>query len=161
TDGGHDARQRSFLANVRSSVRHFCARYRAVAPELEWVAGRIDGYDSAASLFEGLLHAVRRTGHKLYLLLDAYNTFSTLLLADGDLTVYDDAAGDGTGFVRTFYAVLKTGTSSGVLGRTFITGVLPDLTDDLRRGFNVVTDISDALGTSTLVGFTPGDVERA
>src|SRR5262249_26255592 len=65
------------------------------------------------------------------------------------------------GFVRSFYATLKTGTMSGAVGRMFITGVAPLLLDDLASGFNIATHISFDPPLNTLAGFTRADVERS
>jgi hypothetical protein len=161
TDSGHDALRRSFLLGVKERVHNFCARYRAVAPELDQLAGRLDGYDSAEGLADALLNAVLRAGHKVYLLIDEYDHFANRLLSDGEHTLYDDAIVKRTGFVRTFYAQLKAATQSGVLERLFVTGVTPLMLDDLSSGFNVATNISLDVDFDTLTGFTRADVARA
>ena len=161
TDGGPGALRRSFLEKVKVRVHHFCFKYRTLAPELDWLAGRLDGYESAEALVDGLLHAVLRTGRQLYLLIDEYDHFANRLLSDGGGTLYDDAIVKRTGFVRSFYAQLKTGTQSGGLGRMFVTGVTPLMLDDLASGFNIATNISQDPDFNSLTGFTRADVARA
>jgi hypothetical protein len=161
TDAGHDALRRSFLDTVKEGVRDACFRYRTVAPELDWLSRRIDACDSPETLVGDLLQAVRSTGHKLYLLIDEYDHFANRLLADSESDLYDQTIVKRTGFVRTFYTKLKTGTRSGVLGRIFITGVTPLMLDDLSSGFNIVTSITTSHQVNALAGFTHEDVERA
>ncbi len=66
-----------------------------------------------------------------------------------------------TGFVRTFYATLKSGTRTGALVRMFITGVSPLMLDDLSSGFNIAIQASMSPRVHTLAGFTREDTERA
>src|SRR5262249_7898064 len=146
---------------VKERVRPFCARYRALAPELAGLAGRIDACDSPEALLGDVLQAVWTAGRKLYLLVDEYDGFANRLLSDGEHTLYDDGMVKRTGFVRAFYSKLKTGTQTGALGRLFITGVTPLVLDDLASGFNIVTSITNRPHFNALAGFTHADVERA
>jgi hypothetical protein len=109
----------------------------------------------------GVLNAVRRSGHKLYVLIDEYDHFANRLLSGGADDLYEESIVKRTGFIRTFYAKLKTGTGSGAVGRMFITGVTPLLLDDLSSGFNIISPISQSPRFNTLAGFTRADVERA
>jgi hypothetical protein len=134
--------------------------YRGAVPELEWLTGRIDGYESPEALLGGVLHVVLNSGHKLYLLIDEYDHFANRLLSDGAEGLYAASIVKRTGFIRTFYAKLKTGTRTGAIGRMFITGVTPLLLDDLSSGFNIITNVSQDPDLSALAGFTRADVER-
>src|SRR5262249_38492158 len=127
----------------------------------DWLTGRIDGYESAAELAEAMLYAVLRTGRKLYLLIDEYDSFANRLLSEGGEKLYDETIVQRTGFVRTFYTQLKKGTRSGGLARLFVTGVTPLMLDDLASGFNIVTSITQSPHFNILAGFTHADVERA
>jgi hypothetical protein len=160
-DGGHESLGRSFLENVRESVHDWLFAYRELAPELDWLTDRIDGYESPEALIGGVLHAVRRSGKKLYVLVDEYDHFANRLLSGGEEGLYEESVVKRTGFIRTFYAKLKTGTRTGAIGRMFITGVTPLMLDDLSSGFNIVTPISTSARWNTLAGFTRAEVERA
>jgi hypothetical protein len=161
TDGGHEALRRSFLDRVKERVFDWVFAHRDVAPELQWLEGRIDGYESPESLMGGVFTAVRRSGHKLYVLIDEYDHFANRLLSGGADDLYAESIVKRTGFVRTFYAMLKAGTGSGALGRMFITGVTPLMLDDLSSGFNMATHISSSPRFNSLAGFTRADVDRA
>src|SRR5262249_11257043 len=81
------------------------------------------------------------------------------LLSSGEGTLYE-AIVKKTGFVRTFYATLKSWTGSAV-ARMFVTGVSPIMLDDLSSGFNIATHASLDVGLSALAGLTRADTEHA
>ncbi|MCC6551422.1 MAG: AAA family ATPase [Polyangiaceae bacterium] len=103
---------------------------------------------------------VTAEGHRLYVLIDEYDSFANDLLSAGKQDLYEPLT-EHTGFVRSFYRTLKSGTQSGAIGRLFVTGVSPLLLDDMASGFNIATHISRDPRMSSLVGFTRADVERA
>jgi hypothetical protein len=158
-DGGEDLLRRSFLEAIRGPVEALILRYRERFPPLAHLYEQLDGFDDAASLLGRLANIVNGMGQKLYLLIDEYDNFANRLLSAGAEDLYTNLV-ERTGFVRTFYATLKLGTSSGAIGRIFITGVAPLLLDDLSSGFNIVTHISQDPDFQTLTGFTRADVER-
>jgi hypothetical protein len=159
--GDHESLRRSFHDTVKESVHDWVFAYREHAPELGWLTDRIDGYESPEALLGGVLNAVRRTGRRLYLLVDEYDHFANRLLSGGADGLYEESVVKRTGFIRTFYAKLKTGTRTGTVARMFITGVTPLLLDDLSSGFNIISHVSQHRDLNTLVGFTRADVERA
>src|SRR5262249_52368693 len=160
-DGDHDSLRRSFLDVVREGVYDCVFAHKGSAPELDWLTDRIDGYESPEALLGGVLNAVRRAERKLYVLIDEYDHFANRLLSGGADRLYEESIVKRTGFIRTFYAKLKTGTRTGAVGRMFITGVTPLMLDDLSSGFNIVTPISTSPRFNTLAGFTRADIERA
>lgn len=159
-DGGAETLRRTFLEAVRSSALELVLRHGGRIPALGRLEDRLYGFQDAESVLSALLGVVNGTGHKLYVLIDEYDTFANSLLAGGGDDLYSQVV-DRTGFVRTFYRTLKTGTASGAVGRVFITGVLPLLIDDLASGFNIVSHASRSPELSTLAGFTRAEVERA
>ncbi len=160
TDRGQEALLRTFLAAVRSGVEGLIMAHRARVPELTRLDERLDTFLDPEALLSALMTAVRGAGHRLYVLIDEYDHFANRLLAGGAEDVYE-ALVKKTGFVRTFYATLKSGTTSGAVGRMFITGVSPLMLDDLSSGFNIATHASLSPRVSTLAGFTRADTERA
>ncbi len=161
TGGGPELLEQSFLESVRERVAAWIFTHRGVAPELDWLAGEIGGYRSPEAVMGGVLSAVQRTGYKLYLIVDEYDHFANRLLSVEGEALYDETVVKRTGFVRTFYAKLKSGTQTGALARMFVTGVTPLLLDDLSSGFNISTNISTSARFNTLAGFTRAEVERA
>jgi hypothetical protein len=160
TDAGPDVLRRTFFEAVRSPVRTFLLRYRAFLPPLGDIYDTLDQFQDAEALIGTVLDVVAATPHEIYVIIDEYDHFANRLLAGGSEDVYD-AIVKKTGFVRTFYATLKSGTTSGAVGRMFITGVSPLLLDDLSSGFNIAAHGSLDVGLSALAGFTRQDTERA
>jgi hypothetical protein len=160
TEGDAAAIQQSFATCVRARVRGFLMRYRDRFPELGRLEADLESHRDAAGLMTTLLSIVRALGHQLYLLIDEYDHFANRLLADGGEDVYESIV-RGTGFVRSFYAALKAETSSGALGRMFVTGVSPIMLDDLSSGFNIIRHISMWERFNAMAGFTRAETERA
>lgn len=160
TDAGPEALRRTFVESVRSRVRTFLLRYRERLPALADLYAGLDRFEDAESLVDAVVSTVAATPYKIYLLIDEYDHFANRLLSSGEGTLYE-AVIKKTGFVRTFYAALKSGTTSGVVARMFITGVSPLMLDDLSSGFNIATHASMDLRLATLAGFTRADTERA
>jgi hypothetical protein len=160
TDCGLDEMRRSFLGTLKNCLRLFLIRYRERLPDLARLDATLDTYHDAAALIGSLLAIVAGTGHKLCLLVDEYDNFANRLLSDGKQDLYESIVG-ATGFVRTFYATLKAGTTTGALARMFVTGVSPILLDDLSSGFNIIRHISQKPAFNAMAGFTRAEVERA
>jgi len=160
TDGGEDLLRSSFLDVVRGRVATFLLRYRDRVPVLADLYPRLDEFPTAEGLIGRVLDVVAATPYKMYLLIDEYDHFANRLLAAGEGTVYETIV-KKTGFVRTFYATLKSGTQSGAVARMFVTGVSPLMLDDLSSGFNIATHASMDIGLNELAGFTREDTERA
>jgi hypothetical protein len=159
-DGGEAALRRTFLEAVRIPVQGLVLRHGDRVPALARLEDRLDNFQDAESLIAAVLNVVRASGHRLYLLIDEYDTFANGLLAAGQDDLYSQVV-DRSGFIRTFYRALKVGTQTGAVGRIFITGVTPILLDDLASGFNIVSHVSQNRELNTLLGFTRADVERA
>ena len=160
TDAGEDMLRRSFAEAVRSGIRTFVLRYRERVPALGDLYAGLGDVQDAEALIGMVLSVVAATSHKIYLLIDEYDHFANRLLSAGEGTVYDTIV-KKTGFVRTFYATLKSGTRSGAVGRMFVTGVSPLMLDDLSSGFNIATHASMDIGLNEIAGFTRADTERA
>ncbi len=159
-DGGADTLRRTFLEAVRGPVLDLVLRHGSRIPALARLEEYLHTFQDTESLLSTLMSIVRPSGHKLYVLIDEYDTFANSLLTAGGDDLYSQVV-DRSGFIRTFYRTLKMGTRSGAVGRIFITGVSPILLDDLASGFNIVTHISKQPELNTLAGFTRADVERA
>jgi hypothetical protein len=160
TDRGQDALRRTFVESVRARVATFLLRYRERVPELGDVYARLDDFEDAEALMGRVLSVVAATPHRIYLIIDEYDHFANRLLSAGEGTVYD-AIVKKTGFVRTFYATLKSATTSGAVGRMFVTGVSPLMLDDLSSGFNIAKHASMSPRLATLAGFTREETARA
>ena len=160
SDGGPEALRRTFFEAVKARVVRFLLAYQEQVPRLGWLLDRVDGYQDAEALLGMLMPLVEMSGHKLYVLIDEYDTFTNALLSAGEEDLYARVV-ERTGFIRSFYRTLKAGTQSGAIGRIFVTGVSPLLLDDLSSGFNIGYNVSRDHRLNTLAGLTHADVERA
>jgi hypothetical protein len=158
-DGGPEALRPAFFQAVRSRVVGFIARYRDRVPSLAGLEGRLHELQTPEAILGELMVLVREAGQKMYVLIDEYDNFANRILSEGAEDLYESIV-QRTGFVRTFYATLKAGTTTGAISRMFITGVSPLVLDDLSSGFNIAAHISNSPRLSTLAGFTRAEVER-
>ena len=159
TDTGQEVLRRSFVENVRNRARTFLLRYRDLVPALDPIYASLDQIQDAESIIDAVFSAVAATPHTIYVLIDEYDHFANRLLAAGSEDLYK-AIVEKTGFVRTFYAALKTGTA-GPVRRIFITGVSPLMLDDLSSGFNITSQASMSRRLHAFAGFTRAETERA
>lgn len=160
TDQGFDTLVYSFWRAVRDPVAGFIERHAKLVPMLSAEAERLDDIRTADGLIGAVMTAAKAAGHTLYVLIDEYDTFANALLSTEQRDIYSQVTNKG-GFVRAFYRILKTGSDTGAIARTFITGATPILLDDLTTGFNVATNISVEPRFNALAGFTEADVTRA
>ncbi len=160
TDSGIDALMETFFHSIRGRIEGFLKRYSSRVPDLAPLLARLHTYRYPEDLMSDLLVLLSVTPYKIYLLIDEYDNFANRLLSDGQQDVYESVVG-ATGFIRTFYASLKAGTTAGSLGRMFITGVSPILLDDLSSGFNIIRHISLKPKLNAMVGFTRAEVEQS
>jgi hypothetical protein len=160
TDGGPEVLRRTFFQSVRSRVRAFLLRYRDRFQPLADIYDELGKFQEAEALLGEVMAVVSTTPYKLYVLIDEYDYFGNRLLAGGSQDLYGSII-KSTGFVRTFFATLKSGTGAGAVGRMFITGVTPLMLDDLSSGFNIISRVSQDPDLNALAGFNRADVERA
>ena len=94
-----------------------------------------------------------RVGLKIYLFIDEYDHFTNHILSDAARLEEYKGETHGTGYLRTFFDTIKSGTYSSI-ERVFITGVSPVTLDDLTSGFNIGTNYSLDYRFNEMVGFT-------
>ena len=115
--------------------------------------------NQASDRLSALFTYCRHHQLQLYILIDEYDNFTNTILTTHGKRHYHELT-HGTGFFRTFFNVLKGGTSvqdSG-LARLFITGVSPVTMDDVTSGFNIGIQISLYPALQTVAGFTRDEV---
>ena len=146
--------QKGFLKKVKTGVEELCNAYPLIFSNdfLE----KLLAIDKAETLIEKLFTAVKKAGHKIYLLIDEYDHFANELISF-DLNAFKKSVTEN-GFVRKFYETIKTATRNGNVDRLFITGVSPITVDSMTSGFNISTQLSMNLECHNLMGFTEGDV---
>ena len=100
-----------------------------------------------------------RVGLKIYLFIDEYDHFTNHILSDAARIEEYKGETHGTGYLRTFFDTIKSGTYSSI-ERVFITGVSPVTLDDLTSGFNIGTNYSLDYDFNEMVGFTEKEVRE-
>ena len=100
-----------------------------------------------------------RVGLKIYLFIDEYDHFINHILSDAARLEEYKGETHGTGYLRTFFDTIKSGTYSSI-ERVFITGVSPVTLDDLTSGFNIGTNYSLDYDFNEMVGFTEKEVRE-
>jgi hypothetical protein len=77
-----------------------------------------------SDIFERFLRSIpKEMDDSLYVMIDEYDHFANELLSF-QVDLFEETVSQ-TGFVRKWYEVLKSGTSSGLIQRIFATGVSP------------------------------------
>ena len=151
------------LGNYRSSMdaicntefNYFCDVYEQYLPK--GIKEEMNKKNGCVEQLDYLYREARKTDARIYLFIDEYDHFTNYILSDA--ARLDEYKGEthGTGYLRTFFDTIKSGTDSS-LERVFVTGVSPVTLDDLTSGFNIGTNYSLDYGFNEMVGFTEVEV---
>ena len=153
--------EESFNFHVTSCARLFALRYGAFA-DFTRTAQAKTAVEAVIAIREALCGAQGqgRAVPPLYVIIDEYDNFMNQLIVarrDGD---YEKLVSK-TSFLKNFFKAMKAGIEEdGVIGRTYITGVLPVVLDDLTSGFNVATMVNLRPELLGMLGFTQPDVDK-
>ena len=151
------------LGNYRSALdaicntefNYFCDVYEQYLPK--GIKEEMNKKNGCVEQLDHLYREARKTDAKIYLFIDEYDHFTNHILSDA--ARLDEYKGEthGTGYLRTFFDTIKSGTDSSI-ERVFITGVSPVTLDNLTSGFNIGTNYSLDYGFNQMVGFTEEEV---
>lgn len=151
------------LGNYRSSMdahcntrfNSFCESYASLLPE--GTKEEMNRKNGCVEQLDYLYDVCCKAGLKIYLFIDEYDHFTNNILSDATrLKEYKDET-HGTGYLRSFFDTIKSGTYSSI-ERVFVTGVSPVTLDDLTSGFNIGTNYSLSYAFNEMVGFTENEV---
>ena len=160
-EGDLAAIERSFNFHVTSCARLFALQYGAFA-DFARTAQAKTAVEAVITIREALCGArsLGRNVPQLYVIIDEYDNFMNQLIVakrDGD---YEKLVSK-TSFLKNFFKALKAGIEEdGVIGKTYLTGVLPVVLDDLTSGFNVATVVNLEPRLLGMLGFTQADVDK-
>ena len=142
TAGDFTRLEQAFRRKVASRCTGFVSRYRSMLERPELVTERVRAAENASGALDELLQAVEEAGRKVYVLIDEYDNFANDLISARRQEHYQQMVRN-TGFVKTFFKVLKeyTQVGGGVVDRVFMTGVSPLMLDDLTSGFNITKNL--------------------
>ena len=144
--GSVDDIAESLRRHVLTRAELFLTDYRDHLPE-----AKIRPDAGALEILDSLLGIVRRTGHRLYLLIDEYDNFVNEVMVR-DAETYQ-ALFEADGPYKELFKAVKNATEGLGLERVFVTGVSPVALNDLTSGFNTATDVSLKRSLAGLCGF--------
>ncbi len=150
-----DECEESFNINCYTAISNFCALYKSLLPS-DILENMIVNGNAAANMNE-LFSKCALNGINVYLLIDEYDNFTNKVLSDVSALRKYEIITHQDGFYRTFFAALKSATSS-CLKKIFITGVSPVTLDDLTSGFNINFNYTSYAAFNEMMGFTEKEV---
>jgi hypothetical protein len=161
-DPAGDKMENSFLNHIQGNAVAFITRYNRYLssyPKKDYYARKIEESRSAADVLSDLFLICKEAGQRLYIIIDEYDNFANTILATLGQKAYEKLT-HGPGFFRSFFNVLKSGTSKldAPVARSFITGVSPITMDDVTSGFNIGKNVSLDRDFNRALGFTREDV---
>lgn len=142
-------------AHCRNRFEYFCDVYRDYLPE--GILERLQQRNGAVDQLDFLIQECSKTDQSIYLFIDEYDHFTNKILSGSDCLNNYQSETHGTGYLRTFFDTIKSGTQT-TLKRVFITGVSPVTMDDVTSGFNIGTNYSLSPEFNELTGFTENEV---
>ena len=160
-EGDLERIERSFNEHVTGRVRVFSSGYGKYA-DFSRAATATTALRAIEEIRDALCGArtAGRNPPPLYVIIDEYDNFMNQLIVakrDGD---YEKLVSK-TSFLKNFFKAVKAGVEEdGVIGKTYITGVLPVVLDDLTSGFNVAKMVNLEPELLGMLGFTQADVDR-
>lgn len=154
--------ENSFLHHIRGRARSFLRKYAAYFIEdKEYFQKTIAETRSASDVLAALIDLCKDTNRKLYVIIDEYDNFANTILTTKGQDAYRELT-HGPGFFRSFFNVLKGGTThtGAPVTRSFITGVSPITMDDVTSGYNIGKNVSLEPYLNSMLGFTREDVSE-
>ncbi len=151
----HAVMESAFQKSVLYSLGDYFIRYPH--PEQNKILeGRFEDAASLIGCFF-LLVSQNDPGVRLYILIDEYDQFANEVLSE-DLNHFQ-AITSAKGFLKTFFAKLKSATSQ-VVERIFITGVTSISLDSMTSGFSISSNYTTDPAFADLYGFTEGELRE-
>ena len=156
-DAGLNNYREALDAHCNTEFNYFCDVYADYLPQ--GLKVEMNSKNGAVQQLDYLIKECKKTEQKIFLFIDEYDHFTNKILSEpGCLEEYRGET-HGTGYLRTFFDTVKTGTYSSI-ERCFVTGVSPVTMDDLTSGFNIGTNYSTSPEFDELTGFTEEDVRE-
>ncbi|MGE5339877.1 MAG: AAA family ATPase [Candidatus Omnitrophota bacterium] len=153
--------EENFTRHVKNAVTYFTRKYAGMLEQdIEEALALIGNQKNVSAVMDTFLYTWMGKKPKIYVIIDEYDNFANTILAESGEDYYR-AITHGEGFLRSFFNVLKGGTtgSDAPISRMFVTGVSPITMDDVTSGFNIGTNISLDSDMVDLLGFTQTEVE--
>jgi len=154
--------ENSFLDHIRGTALDFINKYNDhLISDTTYFTDTIKETGSASDILSNILRLCKRSHQELYVIIDEYDNFSNTILSTVGIDAYNELT-HGAGFFRSFFNVLKSGTSQmdSPVTRSFITGVSPITMDDVTSGYNIGENVSLDAAFNQMLGFTQTDVNQ-
>jgi hypothetical protein len=153
--------KKAFLTRIQNATEAFFTKYgKLLDIDIKEAKLKINSKETASEVMDTFLNYCLYREHKIYVVIDEYDNFANTILAEYGAEEFEKIT-HGTGFLRSFFNVLKAGTSrtDAPISRLFMTGVSPITLDDVTSGFNIATNISLDSDINEIMGFTYNEVE--
>ncbi len=150
--------RKSLHDHINSCIDAFIMYYRDYLTE----DVRVDRANAISSI-QSLMAVARKSGHKVYLLIDEYDNFANQVMmgVQQDKQKRYEALVFEEGPLRTLFKAVKSSTSDSLFDRIFITGVSPVVMSDITSGYNIAKNIYLNPVYNDLCGFRPEEVASA
>jgi hypothetical protein len=161
-DPARDKIETSFLNHIQGRAHSFVKNYSDyLGKDKDYFLGKIEASRSVSDILSMIVKLCDDAQQKLYVIIDEYDNFANTILTTSGKDAYEDLT-HGEGFFRSFFNVLKTGTTGieAPITRLFITGVSPVTLDDVTSGFNIGDNISLDPAVNSMIGFTGAEVRE-
>jgi len=137
---------------------HVAYRIQAFLQDYEGhLPGRVEVTENPAATLSNLLAVIRKTPHRLYLLIDEYDNFVNEVMVSDEVTYRGLVHKEGP--FRQLLKSVKSAMAGRGLERVFLTGVSPIALSDVSSGFNVARNVFRHPQIHALCGFTEGELE--
>ena len=159
-DPGRDKIDASFLNHVQGQADSFVRNYSEyLGINKNYLLEKIETSRSGPDILSLIIKQCKDAQQKLYIIIDEYDNFANTILTTSGKEAYEELT-HGEGFFRSFFNILKTGTTGlkAPITRLFITGVSPVTLDDVTSGFNIGKNVTLEPTLNRMLGFTREDV---
>ncbi len=149
----------AFLEYIRRQAVLFIDKYTANLVDQTYFKESILDSLSASDILSIICDLCKKSNQKLYIIIDEYDNFANTILSTSGKYAYQEVT-RGEGFFRSFFNVLKAGTTDmeAPVTRLFITGVSPVTLDDVTSGFNIGDFVTRIPDLNRMLGFTGDEV---
>ncbi len=150
--------RKSLHDHINSCIDAFIMYYRDYLTE----DVRVDRANAISSI-QSLMAVARKSGHKVYLLIDEYDNFANQVMmgVQQDKQNRYEALVFEEGPLRTLFKAVKASTSQSLFDRIFITGVSPIVMSDITSGYNIAENIYPDPLLNDVCGFTHAEMAQA
>lgn len=156
---GIEQLEHSFDIVILGYIEVFFTRYEKHFNIPQDVKKAVLAEKSAGDMLNRFIIKMYETGVKYYLLIDEYDNFANNILMYYGKERYMRVT-HHSGFLRSFFAALKSATETRSIERMFVTGVSPLVLSDVTSGFNMGDNISNTIMFNNALGFSERDVKE-